>query len=50
MKEAEIYAAMGNKESAGLKLAYVIKNGGRLFYVNEAKNLLEKLEIDWEDI
>lgn len=39
--EARIYDALGEKESAALKLEYVIKNGGRLFCVGQAQEMLE---------
>ena len=43
MKEARIYAAMGENESARLKLRHVVERGGSLFCVEEAKELLEKI-------
>ena len=43
MKEARIYAAMGENESAKLKLRHVVERGGSLFCVEEAKGLLEKI-------
>lgn len=39
--EAKIYDALGEKESAALKLEYVIKNGGRLYYVGQAQEMLK---------
>ena len=43
MKEARIYAAMGENESAKLKLRHVVERGGSLFCVEEARGLLEKI-------
>lgn len=43
MWEARICAAIGDKESARLRLDYVISQGGRLVYVTEARELLEKI-------
>lgn len=43
MREAQIYAALGEKESARLNIQYVLENGGRLFYIEEAKKLSEEL-------
>lgn len=43
MREAQIYAALGEKESAKLNLQYVLQNGGRIFYVREAERLLSEL-------
>ena len=51
MKEALIYEALGEQESARLKLEYVVKFGGKLFCVAEAQRILEKFnEIQKEDI
>lgn len=44
MWEARVCAGMGDKESARLCLNYVLNNGGRLVYVNEARQLLEKID------
>lgn len=44
MWEARICAAMGDRESARLRLNYVIAEGGRLVHVAEAKELLQKLD------
>ena len=49
MKEAQIYAAMGENESAKLKLGYVTEHGGRLFYVEEARLLLGKITGQMEE-
>jgi len=38
--EAQAYAGLGDKKSAKLNAQYVIENGGRLFFVEEAKKLL----------
>lgn len=43
MWEAKIYLGLGEKESARLKLRYVIDKGGRLYYVKEAEELLAGL-------
>lgn len=43
MWEARVCAGMGDMESARLRLDYVIKDGGRLVYVAEARELLEKI-------
>ena len=44
-KEAEIYLGLGEKESARLKLEYVTEKGGRLFYVQEARQMLEGMNV-----
>lgn len=40
MWEARIYLGLGEKESARLKLQYVIDKGGRMYYVEEARKAL----------
>ncbi len=42
MWEAKIYLKMGERESAGLKLQYVIEKGGRMYYVEEARKALKE--------
>lgn len=44
-KEAEIYLGLGEKESARHKLEYVAEKGGRLFYVQEARQMLEGMNV-----
>lgn len=44
-KEAEIYLGLGEKESARLKLEYVTEKGRRLFYVQEARQMLEGMNV-----
>ncbi len=41
--EGKIYAAIGDKNSARMHLNYVIKEGGRLVHVSQARELLEEL-------
>lgn len=41
--EAKIYAGIGDIRSARMNLNYVIKEGGRLVHVSQAKELLEQL-------
>lgn len=43
IREAQLYAALGEKESAKLNLRYVLQNGGRIFYVREAEHLMSEL-------
>ncbi len=43
--EGKIYAAIGDKNSARMHLNYVIKEGGRLVHVSQARELLEELGI-----
>ncbi len=42
--EGKIYAAIGDKNSARMNLNYVVKEGGRLVHVSQAKELLEEME------
>lgn len=44
MLEAEIHAGLGETKSARINLEYVIDEGGRLVQVQQAKELLRKLD------
>lgn len=43
MMESRIFLGLGEKESARLKLQYVMDKGGRLYYVKEAEEILAGL-------
>lgn len=43
MNEAEVCTGLGDEKSAELNLQYVIAHGGRLFFVEEAKKMLEEM-------
>lgn len=46
--EAKIYQGLGEDECARLKLAYVVKNGGKLFYAAKAQEMLKKYDFPCE--
>lgn len=49
MFEAEVYAEIGDEKSARLNLNYVIAEGGRLLYVEKAKELLKKMDTETKE-
>ena len=48
--EAKIYAGIGDEKSARMNLDYVIAEGGRLVYVERAKELLQRMDSDAADL